>query len=165
MHGSTSDYDMKRIGAVRCVVDGGSPCRACFARNYSHESKPQHSLVQGAEGSRSFILLLMKQGNQKRILAHKQKNRTEATVSASFMQQPRSHRYSCRPVISLTWCILQQYWLIRSRAIPSAGVSEIIIIKSVHKALTPEEGQPLACTPPGRSKQNSDKTEPMPSWQ
>lgn len=47
----------------------------------------------------------------------------------------------------------------QEQAVTSAGVLEIIIIKSVHKALTPEEGRPLACTPPERNKQYSDKTE------
>lgn len=59
--------------------------------------------------------------------------------------------------LHITSCILQQYWLIRSRAITRAGVLEIIIIKSVHKPLTPEEGRPLACTPPERNKHYSDK--------
>lgn len=54
--------------------------------------------------------------------------------------------------LPITSCILQQYWLIRSRAITRAGELKIIIIKSVHKPLTPEEGRPLACTPLERNK-------------
>lgn len=52
----------------------------------------------------------------------------------------------------------------QEKAITSAGVLEIIIIKSVHKAVTPEEGRPLARTPPERNKHYSDKTEAMVFW-
>lgn len=52
----------------------------------------------------------------------------------------------------------------RQRAATSAGVLEIIIIKSVHKAVTPEEGRPLACTPPEGNKHYSDKTEATDFW-
>ncbi len=47
----------------------------------------------------------------------------------------------------------------QEQVITSAEVLEIIIIKSVHTALTPEEGRPLGCTPPERNKHYSDKTE------
>lgn len=52
----------------------------------------------------------------------------------------------------------------REKAIVSAGVLKIIIIKSVHKALTPEEGRPLARTPPERNKHYIDKTGTMVFW-
>lgn len=52
----------------------------------------------------------------------------------------------------------------QEQATTSAGVLEIIIIKSVHKAVTPEEGRPLACTPPERNKHYSDKTAPVVFW-
>lgn len=43
-------------------------------------------------------------------------------------------------------------------ALPRAGVSQIIIIKSVHKPVTPEEGRASWCAPPERNKQWSDKS-------